>query len=272
MSYLETTDPARSAYATLAPFYDRFTAGYAHDRWLGQIESRALGLGLAGRRVLDIGCGTGKSFAPLLDRGYSVTACDISPEMVDEALQKFGDQVDDLLVGDMRDLPPLGEFDLVTCLNDAINYLLDPRELEAAFRSVADVLAPRGVYVFDVTSLGSYRSTFSRTILREDAGGLFCWHGEGTATMAAGDAVSARIEAFIEAEDELWQRVSSRHVQRHHPPTVIRAALHAAGLECAATAGQRPGGNLDDHADEREHIKVVYFARLRRMEEGVSFT
>src|SRR5947209_7336413 len=105
MSYLETPNQVQDAYATLAAHYDRFMAGAAYDTWLDQIEARARALGLTGRRVLDIACGTGNSFAPLLARGYEVTGCDLSQEMLDQARRKFADQVEDLFVTDMRALP-----------------------------------------------------------------------------------------------------------------------------------------------------------------------
>ena len=272
MSYQQITDPAVDAYATLAPFYDRFTGGYEHDhaydRWLARIEERALALGLCGRRAFDIACGTGKSLAPLLDRGYEVTGCDLSPAMVHEAQRKYADHGADLFVADMRALPPVGTFDLVTCIDDAINYLLSPEELVDAFQSVASMLAPRGIYAFDVNSLRTYRTTFAQTFLREDAGGFFSWQGEATTPIAAGDVASATIEAFLETDDQVWRRVSSRHIQRHHPAARIHDALAAAGLECVAALGQRPGFRLEDHVDEAEHIKVVYFARLLSFREG----
>jgi SAM-dependent methyltransferase len=261
MRYQTTSDLAQHAYATLAPFYDRFTADYAYDGWLAQIDDRARALGVFGRRVLDIGCGTGKSFAPLLARGYEVTGCDLSEEMVDVARTKFDGLVEDIFVADMRALPTVGEFDLVTCIDDALNYLLSDAELVAAFRGVADVLAPGGVYAFDVNSLKTYRTTFAQTFVREDPGALFCWRGEAAPTIEPGGSTSATIEMFIEDEDEVWQRLTSRHFQRHHEPAVIRAALASAGLECAAVAGQWAGCHLDDHVDETEQVKLVYFAR-----------
>jgi SAM-dependent methyltransferase len=261
MRYQTTSDPAQHAYASIAPYYDRFTADYEYDGWLAQIDDRARTLGVSGRRALDVGCGTGKSFAPLLSRGYEVTACDLSQEMVDQARLKFADVVEDIFVADMRALPADGEFDLVTCIDDAVNYLLSDEELVAAFESVAEILAPGGVYAFDVNSLRTYRTSFAQTFVREDPGALFCWRGEAAPTFEPGSSASATIEMFIEDADEVWQRVTSRHVQRHHAPEVIRAALAVAGLECVSVAGQWPGCHLDDVVDETAQVKLVYFAR-----------
>jgi SAM-dependent methyltransferase len=75
--------------------------------------------------VLDVACGTGKSFRPLLRRGYEVTGCDISPPMLEQA--PAGAPGVRLVPADMRALPDLGAFDLVTCLDDALNYLARDR-------------------------------------------------------------------------------------------------------------------------------------------------
>jgi ubiquinone/menaquinone biosynthesis C-methylase UbiE len=117
-------DHAAAAYEVLAPYYDVFTAGYAYEQWIAAIEDRALALGLRGRRALDLACGTGNSTGPLLARGYSVVACDISPGMIEVAQRKYPEAANSFLVADMRRLPELGRFDLVLCLDDAINYLL----------------------------------------------------------------------------------------------------------------------------------------------------
>ena len=43
-----------------------------------------------GERVLDVACGTGKSFMPFLARGWDVTACDLSPAMLARAATVAG--------------------------------------------------------------------------------------------------------------------------------------------------------------------------------------
>jgi SAM-dependent methyltransferase len=261
MTPIAQIDAAADAYDSLAPYYDDFTAGYAHEAWIDAIERRAIDLGLRGKRGLDIACGTGKSTEPLLRRGYSVLGCDVSPLMVREARRKFPFREDSFFVADMRELPAVGRFDLVLCLDDALNYLLSDEELELTFSGVAEALDPDGVFAFDVNSLLTYRTAFTQTMIRASDGVFFTWQGEEAAPPGPGDLASATVEVFAERANGLWKRTTSRHVQRHHDPDTVRAALEQAGLTCCCVAGQLAGAQLQDDADEDRHIKLVYFAK-----------
>lgn len=248
-----TATPALLAYERLAPVYDDFTDGYDHEAWVGRLEQIARNHGAKGRRALDVACGTGKSFAPLLERGYDVSACDISPAMVERARRCPGVDPDRVLVADMRSLPKLGAFELVTCLDDAVNYLLDVDDLVAAFASVAGLLAPDGVYLFDTNTLGTYRAGFAEGVAFERPLAGAVWRGETAAPIGPGALCMAAIE--LEAGGAL-----SRHVQRHHPEPVVRRALTSAGLAVRAVLGQSTGGVLHEGADEEAHTKLVYVA------------
>ncbi|MCD4677541.1 MAG: class I SAM-dependent methyltransferase [Desulfobacula sp.] len=57
-----------------------------------------------GQRIIDIGCGTGISLEPLLDKGLNLTGIDPSLYMLDLASKKFGSRVD-LHRGVAEDLP-----------------------------------------------------------------------------------------------------------------------------------------------------------------------
>ena len=57
-----------------------------------------------GQRILDIGCGTGVSLGPLLDKGLSLTGIDPSPYMLDVAGKRFENRVD-IHRGIAEDLP-----------------------------------------------------------------------------------------------------------------------------------------------------------------------
>jgi SAM-dependent methyltransferase len=252
-------DPARGAYDVLAPYYDVLTAGYEYERWLGQIEALALGLGLGGRRVLDLGCGTGKSFMPLLRRGYEIAACDISPAMVERARKRAGRGVD-VFVADMRQLPALEPVDLVTCLDDAVNYLLSESELTAAFEGVAANLAEGGIFVFDVNSLATFRTAFAEEDVVSSGDTVFCLRGEGDPQAPPGSLATSVIE-ILPGGGEGTAPTVSRHLQRHHPPALLRRCLRDAGLDPVAVFGQLPGARLERPPDESRHTKLLFFAR-----------
>src|SRR3954453_5100228 len=137
-----------NAYDPLAVAYGTLTADYDYDRWLTAIEALARDAGLRGNRLLDVACGTGSSFLPLSDR-YEVVGCDLSPAMLRRAAVRASDKPVRLLRHDMRALPVLGEFDLVLCLDDSLNHLLEPHDVVAALRGIAANLSPQGIAVFD---------------------------------------------------------------------------------------------------------------------------
>jgi ubiquinone/menaquinone biosynthesis C-methylase UbiE len=255
--------PALEAYERLAPVYDLLTAGYDHPTWLDSLEALALEHGLEGHRLLDVACGTGKSFMPMLARGYEVSACDVSPAMVELARAKLdgtGSKAD-LFVADMRALPLLAPVDLITCLDDAVNYLVSAEDLRAALGCMARALAPGGLVAFDVNTLSTYRSSFASDFALDGPDSFLCWRGEASSAFGPGEVAEAAIEVFEEESDGRWRRTTSRHVQRHHPRDDVEAAIQAAGLELAAIRGQARGARLESHADELEHPKLVYLAR-----------
>jgi SAM-dependent methyltransferase len=253
-------DPALAAYEPLAPFYDVYTQGYDFERWLSKLEALALEHGLRGNRLLDVGCGTGKSFVPMLGRGYEVVGCDISPAMVERARATAAGRAQ-VLVADMRELPPVGTFDLVTCLDDALNYVLSDEELTAALAGMGRNLRPGGLLVFDLNTLATYRGLFARDFVSESDDVLFCWRGEAAEDAQPGEVHSAVVEVFAHDGGECWRRHSSRHVQRHHTRDAVEAALAAAGLELLLVHGQVTGERIDAVPDETRHRKLIHLAR-----------
>ncbi|MCW3011138.1 MAG: Methyltransferase type 11 [Solirubrobacterales bacterium] len=252
---------ARSAYDALAPAYDALTAEYPYAIWLERLVALAREHGLRGERVLDLACGTGNSFLPLLEQGFAVTAADVSPAMCAEARRKApGVAVHE---ADMRALPVLGAFDLVTCIDDSLNYLLEPEEVLATFRGVAAQLAPGGLFVFDVNTLRTHRETFSETWSTDTGEHVIVWRGTGPADLPAGGRTQATVDTFS-AAGPVWTRTTAEHRQRNHPPAELLEALAEAGLEAVALRGQRHGAVLDPLVDELAHNKVVVVARARK--------
>ncbi len=253
------------AYEAVAAGYDLLTEGYAYDRWGRELEALAVAHGLRGRRLLDVACGTGKSFEWFLEQGYDVCATDVSPAMVAIARAKAGGRAR-CSVADMRALPAAGAFDLVTCLGDALNHLPDLAEVGRALAAIAVALAPGGLAVLDLNTLAAYREVPSA--VAEDAERMVVWNGDAARIADPGGSGVLAIDVF-ESEGALWRRSSARHVHRHHPIADVLGLLGTSGLAAAAVRGVATGGRLEPYAGEQAHTKAIVLAS--RKEDGMPF-
>jgi SAM-dependent methyltransferase len=255
---------AEEAYEAVAPVYDDFTAHHDYELWLGNLLPKLHRHGLSGRRLLDVGCGTGKSFLPMLERGWEVTACDISPSMLDLARAKAGPAAR-LSVADMRELPVFGEFDLVWCLDDAVNYLLSAEELKRALSGMRANLVPGGLLMFDVNCLQAYRTFFAEEQRVERGGRRLIWRGQGSAKTPPGSINEARFEVEpgggFESTGEGGDVETHVHRQRHFPEAEVREGLAQAGLECLDVYGHGFDAVPKQPVEELVHSKAVYIAR-----------
>jgi ubiquinone/menaquinone biosynthesis C-methylase UbiE len=252
---------AEIAYEALAPAYDDFTAHHNYDLWLGALMPKLEKHGIPGKRLLDVACGTGKSFLPLLKQGWEVTACDISPAMVALAREKVGEKVK-LFVADMRDLPVVGEFDVVFCLDDAVNYLLTTEELEQALTGMRRNLGPGGLLMFDVNTMETYRTFFAEEVVLERAGKRMIWKGLTSPDVAPGSIAEATIEVEP-MEDGVAAIPPELHRERHFSEAEVRAAMEAAGLECLDVYGHHHDAIPKQPLDEVAHAKAVYISRAK---------
>ena len=264
-----TASPTATAHETFescAVFYDELTAHHNYAGLTDTLEELISAHGHPGRRVLDLACGTGKSGLEFAARGYTVTGCDISAAMLARARSKSADV--EFLEADIRAVPALGEYDLVTCIDEPVNYLLEPEEVAGAFASAARNLRPGGLLVFDVNTLHTFRTIFARDECLEQEGWFFAWRGRGSADDEEGCVSGFAIEAFRESEPGCWQRLTNEHRERHYPPALIVELLDGAGFACESVHGMTLDGRLHSPADEHAHTKFFYVARNRNRSEG----
>jgi SAM-dependent methyltransferase len=134
--------------------YDSFAEAYAASNETNLINAYyerpamlALAGDVAGRQILDAGCGSGPLFAALRDRGAIVTGFDASTGMLEVARRRLGDDAD-LQVAELgRPLPfPDGAFDDVTA-SLMLHYLEDWGPALAELRRV---LKPGGRLIVSV--------------------------------------------------------------------------------------------------------------------------
>lgn len=132
--------------------YDAMATEYSADNDDGVFNAlyerpamlRMLG-DVAGRRVLDLGCGAGQLSSALVDAGATVVGIDVSPAMIDIARSRL-DGSATFSVGDISHPLPFdtNSFDLVVA-SLVMHYLKD---WTPVLREVARVLKPDGVAAF----------------------------------------------------------------------------------------------------------------------------
>ncbi|MFH8752831.1 class I SAM-dependent methyltransferase [Streptomyces rimosus] len=251
-------DSALTAYEAVAADYDTIVEDPYLLRWITFYRKLAERYGPAGTRLLDAGCGTGRGTLALRDRfGYTVTGCDLSPQMIEAARAKPEAAGVPFHVADLREMPDLGSFDVVTCMGEPLAYL-SGEELAGAFAGLGRQLADDGVLVFDMTTLGSFRRDYAVTKVADRDGRFDVWRG-GPVPVEPDTVVDVTHDYFARTGEDTWRRISSRHLYHHHSDATVRGRLAAAGLRLIAAHGVE-GRKLTDVPDEDACRKILYVA------------
>lgn len=137
--------PTRAGYDRWAKVYD------TEDNPLVILEEEHIGslIGNAsGRRLIDLGCGTGRHALRLAEAGADVTAVDFSEAMLAHAQAKPGAQAVHFIHHDLGEPLPLPDaaFDIVLC-----SLVLDHvQNVEAFFAEMRRLCRPGGAIVISV--------------------------------------------------------------------------------------------------------------------------
>jgi len=217
--------------------FDEFAAAYSADNELnllnGHYERPAmlnLAGDVAGRRILDVGCGSGPLSAALRDRGAIMSGFDLSAEMLDLARERLGEDAD-LTVGDLAKPLPYAdaEFDDVVA-SLVLHYLEDwtgplaelRRVLEPGGRLILSVnhpivytaLNPDANY-FDITEFSYDAEHAGRTVTYRN------WHRPLQAMNDAFTAAGFRVNVISEPPISPDTPPELRPPHQNHPARFI---------------------------------------------------
>ena len=219
------------SYTVLAQCYDRLTADVDYESWADYVERHFRKLKRPVRSVVELGCGTGSLACLLARRGYSVTAVDLSPDMLTVAEQKCRGLDVTLLCRDMSRLTLSGQAavrtDAVICCLDSVNYVTRPAALRRAFQRVYKALAPGGLFLFDVKTPAALEGADGRTYLDEDDGFYCVWRADYYPRRRV---CAYGLDLFLRNEDGLWERGGEYHEEYAYTMDELDGFLRKAGF------------------------------------------
>jgi SAM-dependent methyltransferase len=152
---MASSDAVKDFFENIADSYgDKYSGGDAfHEYFFGErLDEATRGVDLAGKRVLDIGAGTGNLYDRLkaVDPSVDYYGTDISPAMLGQSNiptdRRFAGRLEDIEL-------PVAEFDLIFLLG-VTSYLSDA-EMDSIFDRVHQLLAASGKLIVTFTNASS---------------------------------------------------------------------------------------------------------------------
>ncbi|WP_203361683.1 class I SAM-dependent methyltransferase [Bacillus sp. REN10] len=217
-------------YQRFAYVYDFLMQDVPYEEWLRFFEQHTASV--AGKKVLDLACGTGELTWRLASAGWDVTGVDLSEDMLMMAREKAAEKglSFSLYQQDMRELEGLGTYDVVTIFCDSLNYLHSEEDVKRTFRLVHAHLEEGGIFLFDVHSLYKIHHIFTDgTFTSTEDEVSYIWHCfEGDLP----NSVDHELTFFaLDESSGQYERFDEGHTQRTFEPEQYTAWLEQAGFE-----------------------------------------
>jgi len=187
-----------------------------------------------GTRWLDLCCGTGGLLRLASRAGYETAGIDLSAHQLRFARRNAPLAL--LRRQDVRRLSVPGRWDVITCMYDSLNYVLDERGVRQALARTKLHLASGGVLLFDVNTIESHAAFWNHTDVERSPGSVVLVEGTYARRTRLGRIA---ITGFVR-QGKLWRRFDEEHLQRSYPKGVIEGQLRRLGFRFVTY--ERPKG------------------------------
>jgi len=180
---------------------------------------------------LDLACGTGNVTVKLANKFKEAIASDLSQDMLVEARNKLKKEKVKckLLCEDMTNLNLNKEFDLITSVLDASNYIIEDEDFYDYFRGVKDHLKEDGLFIFDINSYYKLSQVLGNNIYTYSEDKIFySWEN-----IFEDDIVNMYLTFFVK-KGELYERFEEEHRERAYTENYIESLLDAIGFTIIA--------------------------------------
>ncbi|MDO4323474.1 MAG: class I SAM-dependent methyltransferase [Lachnospiraceae bacterium] len=179
------------------------------------------------KNSLDLGCGTGILCEILQENGIQASGMDFSEGMI--AIARESNPQICYEVADMIQYRPDKSFDLVTCTGDALNHIIDLKDVEQIFKNVYGYMNTGGYFIFDILNEKEVSAgepidlDFSDTVKAQF---LITQNEKGI--------VNLRTTVFEDGELQFEENIA----ETVHDPAVICGLLQKSGFQVQKCADQ----------------------------------
>lgn len=188
-------------YGDFAEAYDALTFNVPYDK-IAEYYSDILCKLTEGKRLLDMGCGTGNLTVRLAERGFDVIGQDASSEMLTAAASKSS--AVRWICQNMSETELGEEMDAIISTLDSVNHLESAEEMLRCFCAAADNLRDGGAFVFDVNTVYKHREILGGNTFVYDVDGVYCvWQNEFD---PRDNSVGIELDLFFEDEEGVYSR------------------------------------------------------------------
>lgn len=139
------------------PFYEEIAEYYDNIFPFGNVQAEFVKGSLKkpyhGKKILDVGCGTGDLVAALSKTGFTAMGIDSDQAMVRRALDKMADSSVVFAPMDMRDVAghyKPSSFDAVLCFGNTLVHLAGIQEIERLCKDVRGILKQNGKFLIQI--------------------------------------------------------------------------------------------------------------------------
>jgi SAM-dependent methyltransferase len=249
------------AYTGFALCYDALMSEVDYEAWTERLLKEAVRHGPQPRTIADLACGTGGIANALAGRGYEVVGIDLSQPMLSIAQDKAHEAHLKVryLLQDIASFQLHRPVDMITMINDGINYLTTREALKGVFESMAAALPPGGLALLEFSTPYKLEHVLgNRTIAESDEDISMIWENHFDAKTRL---LTMQLTFFLrdETAPKLYERFTETHQQRAHPLSEINEAAHHY-FEHVSTLDSETMGDLEPTS---ERVLMIYRRRFQ---------
>lgn len=183
--------------------------------------------------MLDVGCGTGQLTDYFRAAGFVTVGVDRSPAMLRHRVGHRSCRRGAVAIADAAHLPLVGEFDLVTATFNVLNHLPHKAAVASLLFDVSRLLAPSGLFVFDINTAMGLHQTSERIEIHASNSDQAIWSRRWV-----DDRLVLHVAGSFRSGGT-WQQYSE---------TIQKLVIQVDEIDgwCAAAGLQRPSWRSDD--------------------------